>query len=324
MNVFLHIGSHKTSTTAIQHFASRNREWLLENGLIYSSFDLVGEAAPRSHLSLVKQLAVKNTPPDVREKANLVLARANDLAVSKGKNILISAESLFRLHDEARKRVCDAMRAAFRDANLVVVAGLRSQAELSDSLYRNAYREYRARPESFETWLKGHAHLLDYEAVLNAFRDDLATDAEILLPYHKAGRATFVSDFFAALGVDIGEAPLPSVSMNTSLDPVDCIAKAELLGDAPDAEIGDAFNAYARENPIKSDFGFVTAKIDTDLQNAYQEANQRIIDRAPQMEPALSSNRALSTVRPMSDEALVFARQRAAAFQSQMAKKSGE
>lgn len=322
MTVFLHIGSHKTSTTAIQHFASRNRAWLFENGLIYSSYDLIGEAAPRSHLSLVKQLAVKNVAPEIKEKALMVLERANEIAQAEAKNVLFSAESLFRLHDEARMRVCDALTSAFGSENLVIIAGLRSQAELSDSLYRNAYREYRVRPEAFETWLKGHSHLLDYEGVLAAYKAGLGTEKEILLPYHSAGRTSFVSDFFKAVGVDIQDAPLPSVNMNTSLSPLDCLAKAEVLGDDPDPEVADAFNAFARQSPLKSDFGFVSPEIELFLRESYRVSNSKIIERAPHMIAALSDDRPLLGQKPMTDETLALAQSRVAEFHRHYALKA--
>lgn len=56
MTLFLHIGSHKTGTTAIQDFASMNAGWRAGRGLLYPGYELIGGKRERSHLGAVDAL----------------------------------------------------------------------------------------------------------------------------------------------------------------------------------------------------------------------------------------------------------------------------
>ncbi len=57
MTIYLHVGSHKTGTTAIQDFAFYNTEFLAKKGLLYPNLDMVGLQPKRSHLDVVEVLA---------------------------------------------------------------------------------------------------------------------------------------------------------------------------------------------------------------------------------------------------------------------------
>lgn len=93
--LFLHAGTHKTGTTAIQSFATTHREALAERGLI---FPTLGPDLPRSshpHHVLAHTVAGEPTGLDADRIPDMV-ARWRDTADRTGGTVLLSAEPIYR------------------------------------------------------------------------------------------------------------------------------------------------------------------------------------------------------------------------------------
>lgn len=255
MKIFLHIGSHKTGTTAIQDFASQNSDWLLENGLLYPSFDLVGGRRERSHLNLVSMLFRRNL--DDKALAAEVLEVAKMRAIENNANILLSAESLFRLADNERKEVTSALSEIFKEHEIIVVCSLRPRAEFAESLYRNSYRAYKKKPPLFDVWLERAFSNFDYVKTVNNYGEDLG-ESKLILPYTSNTRDRFVVTFFKQLGITITENVSKTVRQkNPSLDVVDCLAKAIILADNVDEKTSRAFNNFCFNSPVSTGYGYL-------------------------------------------------------------------
>lgn len=282
MTVFLHIGSHKTGTTATQHFAMESTPWLRSRGLLYPSFDLIGGQKERSHLRLVNRLLAPESDPAFAEGVAL-LQHANDLARSEGLNLFFSAESLFRLTDSAARRFVGTMRAAFGDMPFTVVCSLRHRAEFAESLYRDRFREALDLSQDFPTWLKQREAIFDYEHLIRRYADSLEAST-ILLPYSQANRSSHVSRFFGVLGVDLQDYGKEPAQKNLTLDVVDCLAKARVMEGAGGPEISDAYNAFAAKRRIDSAYGFLDRHHEAELIARYLDQDRRLIA----LEPALA------------------------------------
>lgn len=144
--LILHIGTHKTATTAIQHALFENRHKLLQRGVWYPTYELIGHCPHYAHLGMVNALAGAHqtfTAKEAEEFFNVVVKRAHDFDAT-----LISAEPFYRhiasekgptslTHDEywkSRQEYIKRLGTMFGDAEITVV--FRRQADYAESLYQ--------------------------------------------------------------------------------------------------------------------------------------------------------------------------------------------
>ncbi|NEX47753.1 hypothetical protein [Pseudotabrizicola algicola] len=299
MRVFLHIGSHKTGTTAIQEFASENGGWLMGQGLLYPSYELIGGTRERSHLGMVNRITRADPLPETESPA-LLLAKARDMAEADGLDILLSAESLFRLDDTAAKKVTDLLLEVFGAGRCTVVCSLRARAEFAESLYRNHYRAFSKVPEPFSEWLERNHSNFQYATILSRYATPLQAKFH-LLPYSKASRDGFVASFFQTLGVNITESAQPPREKNPSLDVVDCLAKQRIMNGSCDAQLSKAFNNFALKNRISSGYGFLDRQQEDAFTRFYAEENQALVAGTPALQAVLGSGVEPMLLAPIDD-----------------------
>lgn len=72
--IILHVGTHKTGTTSIQHYCRRNQENLLKQGVLYPDYDLVGfnHYKRAAHHELTHAIASKSTKMDINDVKNYI------------------------------------------------------------------------------------------------------------------------------------------------------------------------------------------------------------------------------------------------------------
>ncbi|MBN9022024.1 MAG: hypothetical protein J0H08_08010, partial [Rhizobiales bacterium] len=95
MTVVLHIGTHKTGTTAIQRFAAANRAKLRARGLWYPSYDEIKLFVHYGHHHVSHAIANENgnrlSLDETRRFLDHVVAKKRP-----GETLLISAEPFYR------------------------------------------------------------------------------------------------------------------------------------------------------------------------------------------------------------------------------------
>lgn len=101
--LYIHIGTHKTGTTALQHFFSMNRELLRNKGIEYPS-DISGEAG---HHRLGWSLHKEGGRPSNKFPADLKSSKEewSSLLASGGNKVLISSETLYNCNAENMQRI---------------------------------------------------------------------------------------------------------------------------------------------------------------------------------------------------------------------------
>lgn len=312
MRVFIHIGTHKTGTTAIQTFASDNADWLRKNGVLYPSFDLIGGQRGRSHLKMIKNISWDAKVSATEDPAAL-LAKAYEVATADGLDILLSAESLCRLNDANARKVTDMLRTTLAGAEFVVLCGLRPRAEFAESLYHNKYRVYKKEPEDFQDWLKSDQANSSYEAILQRYADLLGAQTRPI-PYSKSTRVDFVATFFKTVGVNITESLLSARMRNPSLDTVDCLAKKIVMQGSCDAKLSEVFNRFAFHNPLSSGYGFLDRDQEAAFDAAFAEEDQRMLALYPELESVLGAAVEPSALTPIDAVCQGMAHARAEAF----------
>jgi len=315
MKVFVHIGSHKTGTTAVQTFANANAGWLRDRGLLYPSFDLLDRSKERSHFGFLNRV-LEGPGTESWADAEALLVAAADVANGNDLDLLFSVEKLFRLTPEHIGPFYELLRSHLPEAEFVIVCALRSQPAFLDSLYRNSFREFVRVPKPFDRWYADSHRFLDYGSLLDRHLSAARTRAATVVPYLPSGRSTFVRDFFAALGVDMTDAPKWAIERNVSLDTVDCIAKQMVIEQDGSNDLGTAYNDFAREQPIRSDYGFVDSDVEADIRENYREMNARLIERYEQLRPVLGDDAPSLGLKAIDDDARQWATGRVEAFRA--------
>lgn len=312
MRLYLHIGTHKTGTTALQVFASKNLEWLKQKGLLYPTPILIGKSRSQSQWPLVNNLT--GASGDARYNEGLAILRsARRSAIESKINIFMSAENLYRLTVQSRRNVIRALNEVFSEDHITVVCALRSQAEFAESYYKNSYRTYKNRPLALDSWLTKFSPLFEYKTRIKGFSEPLSADL-LLVPYHKAARKTFISDFFRRLGVDTLEGSEDPENKNMSLDTVDCIAKETIIKDDVSSSRVRSFNNFAAQNKISTDYGFIYKSFEKSFAKKFARENSELIRLEPSLEQSIGTSAPKMKKRQMDSEFDEIVKNRIASF----------
>ncbi|MGB5952914.1 MAG: hypothetical protein WBG57_10450 [Ornithinimicrobium sp.] len=293
MKLFVHIGSHKTGTTAIQHYSAAHREELSDQGLLYPSFEKLGRRPGRSHLALVSGLQGLRRPnvPSFEESLSF-LHMTRDEAIARGNNILFSAENIFRLKARSRSRLFELLLGSFPDFEVVPVVALRRQDNLADSLYRNSIRseaDLSRNPATWPDFLAEQMPLFDYSRILQDAQ--LAFGRRpVVLAYAGHLRKNTVPSFFERLGVDVQD-PADSVRrVNASYDFLDCQVKRHLAETGGTDRLFRLLERFVKNHPLRSRYSFFSETFRPAFLSQFRAGNAQLVADFPELESVLADN----------------------------------
>ncbi|MEV8360181.1 hypothetical protein [Microbacterium sp. NPDC076895] len=140
--LLLHIGTHKTGTTSVQHFFASNRDALRAQGIFYPPTDLGGQFGDQyAHHAIAHAIANVSGDGTGASRAKAYFDALRDRVVP-GETVVISAEPLYRhrLRDAQGKSLgrmayLRAVRDAIGDFDVSVIAMVRRQDLFLESLY---------------------------------------------------------------------------------------------------------------------------------------------------------------------------------------------
>lgn len=185
MTIFLHIGTHKTGTTAIQRHLGRNADFYATQGLWYprEAELLSGGRTTPNHLNIARSLDCSNKQKHYNETQLEEMAQA---IVSKSQNYshtIISAEAFWRIgfgsteadknpnqRWERKAKSINHIRRLFGDkSDLEVVCVIRErssylQRHYSELILATLYCK------SIQKYLKSFHHLGDYQRQLTSWQ----------------------------------------------------------------------------------------------------------------------------------------------------------
>lgn len=191
--VYLHIGAHKTGTTALQYFLWNNRKRLRKEGYLYPKFGMGGY----SHGVLGNVIKPNNRDPKLPEHRHRF---REEVLNSKYDKIVLSSEVFLEGLNVA---------AAARDffpreyCDVKVIAYLRNQADWLESVFheivRDPYRRYTGDVPHMREYEQG---LHDYARMLQPWIDEFGETALVLCPYETAkSDGGILSHLLAFLGI---------------------------------------------------------------------------------------------------------------------------
>jgi hypothetical protein len=230
MTVVLHIGTHKTGTTAIQRFAASKRSKLRHRGLWYPSYDDIGLFTHYGHHHFAH--AIANKPgnrmslDDARRFAEYVQQKKRP-----GETVLISAEPFYRhiLPAEGgywaeRKAYIERVQLFFPSSGVRILAIIRRQDSFARSLYQERIKVTKYK-QKFREFIDTQRTSFEYYNHLTLFRDVFGRVD--VLTYEDLAARGLINAFFAHLGVDVSDIP-PRPGANPSL-PIDLVEFKRIL-----------------------------------------------------------------------------------------------
>jgi len=230
MTIVLHIGTHKTGTTAIQRFAASKRGKLRPKGLWYPSYDEIGLFVHYGHHHVAHALANENgnrlSIDDAKRFADHVQAK-----MRRSETLLISAEPFYRHVLPAdggywaeRKAYIERMRSFFPGPDVKVLTIVRRQDTFARSLYQERVKVTKYRLK-FKDFIENERPSFEYYKHLEIF-SEVFGDVEVLTYEDLAGDG-LIDAFFNHLGVDVSGIP-GRPSANPSL-PIDLVEFKRIL-----------------------------------------------------------------------------------------------
>lgn len=237
--IFLHIGTFKTGSTALQFDMHLNRRCLLENGFYYGDyFDnyylhsnlcygllkeaLVEEGMYEKYKSHPRFLHVAENPDDIianiskhsLENMNIIISSeaffADAFRTLVGLHTILSVQEKRKINTYMRKRLRELLFSL--SDQVVIVCYLRRQDLFIEAQYNQYCKNiwYSDRDESlpeFEEFVMCNPIELNYFTVLEEWREIFDTAEFIVKPYEKnAFRKDLISDFYTdILGINVEE-----------------------------------------------------------------------------------------------------------------------
>ena len=279
--LIIHIGLHKTGSTAIQNVLGRARNELLQEGIIYPSFEreFYHHGLVNPWITLPKVYSFSDPAKAWKELAELA---------KSDQTVIVSSEEFSRLRESAvNYQEVRELTQAFDDVTIVLV--LRHQLQYIQSIYLEVSKN--ANVGAFSPFLTGSVQsgyctglALDYGLVLDHLEQGFSPSEIRVLSYDglSASSRGFVRTFLACLGVFPHSAAesLHSVKANVSSDPL-AVWMANIF-DAPSIVSQETVKQWARA--LRCQWGarqqliFTRSEADFLCQH-YAQANEAFVRR---------------------------------------------
>ena len=193
--LFIHIGSHKTGTGAIQKFLFRNREALREKGFLYP--DPGHKASHHAMASEFRPLKRRrNKGEELKTLSYIQEIRTHNLDTS-----ILSSEGLV-LRGTDVKKLRDIIPG---DLDVKIVIYLRRQDERLESGYNQIVKGPRRYPKKFldSGSIPNQKYILDYYKILTPWRDEFGLENIIVRVYEKEQFPRgIIVDFCGVIGLE--------------------------------------------------------------------------------------------------------------------------
>lgn len=242
--LYLHIGTPKTGTSAIQYFMAKNRRILKRAGYCYPDFGIrfPGIGKNRNGHFLVRKIYDKEKNNLVDKESELVAECMGKVSrlVKKYPNIVLSDEAIWH-HARKKKNFWENLKEGLNEKkiNLKVVVFLRRQDLFVQSYWAQQVKE--TSTASFDEYLtvKLKHLMLDYYDCLNKIANVVGRENIIVEVYEKQNSA--IPDFMKAINLKITDKyKNADVFNNTSLSGI-CLEVKRMLNNMPEYKEKNSF-----------------------------------------------------------------------------------
>lgn len=275
--LYLHIGTHKTGTSALQDFLFKNSSTLKSHGIHYPTW--FRTSAHHFFTLGINGLNTENLPQE--KSLQKKISQLNALCLEGDGKVIISSEG-FALFT---KEQIDYLKKSIHGLEVKIIVYLRRQDEYLESSYNQIAKTRKASTFSDHLTNLENTHRLDYTHLLSSWSDAFGESNLILRIYDKTqfNKNNIYSDFFAALDEDITAlfSEIPQSVYNRSLDmrTIAMIQKLECYNHTNKEKIITAIESYWLHHPI--DKGGKLSYLSNDQRLAIikksQPSNQQIL-----------------------------------------------
>lgn len=277
--IYLHVGTHKTGSTALQNFCALNLELLKKNDIDYLIQDTIWNGhhylgwAFRGNTVALEQYCEFN---DIGILNHL----SNSVEQSGCNNFLLSSENLFLMDDEIfAKKFFE----KFKDYEFKVIVYLREQSEFLESWYYELVRaDYCCLTEEFDEYLEHPRYDVDYFKILTKWMHYVDRDDIKVISYSEIKKNnSLYSSFLHSLGIfNVDDFKCP-VSTNERVSYLQLLQIKEINKKDLDVQtrnemVRDVINNQKLQTSNNHSLFTETSKINTI--NKYYESNIKLFD----------------------------------------------
>lgn len=266
MDVTLHIGRHKTGSTAIQVYCVKNAERLAQQGVLYPQAGRP-DIAPNGHHQLAWDLAKDGL------NSTAFQALRDELEGSDCHHAIISSECF----DELAPDHIATFAEFLKDHRVRIVVYLRNQVEAMESMYRTNVTHY-AKAEEFRAYLRRERRNYDYRQFLMAWSKTFGKDCLNVHLYDTRflRGGDVISDFFCYFpDLDTTKFERPQREINHGIPSPCVLAMVYLRQMGANEQTVSAFRqwSYKKAEDYTQLFTFLSAHEAQEEYNRFSESN---------------------------------------------------
>lgn len=229
--LFLHLGTHKTGTTALQAFSVANRDVLRRHGLLYPDFSPFLSGPKDGHHAWAHAFSSKPTRLSQTEARALVGYWETE-AVEHNLSVMVSAEAMYRHvigqgpYRVRRRRYLTVLKQALRCFDVVPVVVFRRPDDYVRSLYQEAVANASSPRQlpAFVDYVANPPQGVNYTANANDIHQVFGSIQVLLYEELTASEESLGESLYRALGYPL-EGHTPTERVRTSLTPVETVIK---------------------------------------------------------------------------------------------------
>lgn len=204
--VYIHIGTHKTGTTAIQKFSAQHAKELGELGVLYPNISRPSKESINAGHHLLPWYLLGHPVPDIYyggyadKKEMLFISLIAAIKSSKHGSIVISSEEFDRLNEEQIKR----LKSYFEEVDVKIIIYLRRKDSFLETMYQtNVVHGSESRP--IHEAMKNMGIPLDYFTFVRKWQDTFGVENVHIHFYCKNTLKSndIVIDFYDRLGLNV-------------------------------------------------------------------------------------------------------------------------
>lgn len=282
--VFIHIGSDKAGSTAIQSALNRNRTWLAERGVWVPTTGLRKAAG---HADLFSKF----------DDSTVEALRTEILGEPDHATALLSWEGIGSYDELERNRFRAVIESVFPNAELSLVYYVRNQVDLIQSGVLQQVKQLTLPPSMIRRLNQPYRRIGTFErrrlfprsrrfaSAIDSW-EGLLPDAEIVVGLYDRDRlrnGDIVDDFLYTIGLEADEAfQRPRADANPSLTADAALFVEERFGDSPKTELQRSIDAVLSYPGGSTCYLFDDTR--AEIRRYYAQDNAELIGRFPQLE----------------------------------------
>jgi hypothetical protein len=223
MELYLHIGSPKTGTSAIQYYMYKNRKILKEKfGILYPHDVEVHHSHALCLMDDPYTTAKLNKNVVLPDPMSLYYSTIKEAEKAKVNKAVISTEWFWELRSREVKRLSDVLGRFSQIDKIFIITYLRRQDILLESSYKQGIKHY-----DWKIFGNLFAYApTDYLSILESWKRTFP-DAEIIVRIYERSKlknGDVIDDFLSIFGIDRKDVSEEKVEVNPSLSHLSALA----------------------------------------------------------------------------------------------------